>query len=476
MLKNSRSLYIQNVKNTDLITNNLEHRRGDADALIRYYLSLGYTIYDVVAEGGFGNLQTNAIGTYLVVWIGANPTGTYIVGGGNFALHTGLVITGIRLDSSYNVISYNNSVNLDTVAHAQFDGKNHLTLAFINSSIIFQLLGIKGIVDSTISTTTFIDLNDLTDINNSYFTGAGQIDLTMAIGTSTIFTNCKFNINIYSYYSTGSVKFVNCLLSGTMSLIGFYQAFPAFNGFIDIIANNLFVDNSASITLTRITCTTGNNIFNVPYNAIITGSINALNILRTNILFWYDYKSQLTTSYFTSTAGYTEILGTFSYQRKSIRGFLGTIKRNFYYLQFDPVFQITDSLKYNDDNDLMLVWRSDLETELSSTYLIAKIKNYQFYKTDGTTLISTYRNAESFLMLVQRDSTSAYTYMAWHKGEIWSTIYGETWLDSLYTIVRCFHILEFPEEVSFKNLYNYTNSPMEATYLMQDATSKVVTL
>ena len=31
-------------------------------------------------------------------------------------------------------------------------------------------------------------------------------------------------------------------------------------------------------------------------------------------------------------------------------------------------------------------------------------------------------------------------------------------------------------EVSFKNLYNYTNSPMEATYLMQDATSKVVTL
>lgn len=472
MLQNSRAIKVQNLRSTDLITNNLENRMEDADAYIRSLLAQGYVIYDVAAHGGFGTVYTTPGVNILCVFVNADPAGPYSFDSSFMYGHSNVVLTGIRLDSGNNVVKHSLAYSLTNVAY--YSGGNYTIFAFANITFASSgqnIIQMKGVVNSTITMTYYVsfDVNHLIININSTFIG-GVLNITNSPPYPTTFQNCVIRSDISTPYATSLLALTNCLLHGTISI------WSGSAGIIDLTLNNVYLDNAAAVTIQSnigITCLTGFNIVNAPYNASLSGAINALSIIRNNTIYWYNDKTQIVTSYLTSTTNFVVAYAHIAHQRKSIRGPLGTIKRNYYNIQFDAIFSISDSLKYNDDGDLMLVWRDALETEFT-TDLIAKIKNYQFYKSDGTTLVSTYRNAESFLILAQRVSDSSYTVFAWHKGMIWATIYGEVWRDSLYTIIRCFQIWEHPEEVSLLNLYTMTDSPVEATYLMQDATSKVV--
>ena len=472
MLKNSKAVKVQNVRKTDLISEPLQYRQEDADRIFREYLSAGYIVYDVVSNGGFNALSGKTPGKYICVWINGTPSGTYTSYNAAYTTHTDVVIFGVRIDTNYNLVSINNQFTLSpNVPEGVIDANLRLSFVFCNVIITSNVNNFSGAIlhsKITITATIWIFLYNSPNINHShlYTTSGYGYDCRTALLT---IKNCILDSGIVAYPFGSNQKLIleNCATLNNSIGIGI----SINTTIMDIELKNYFIADGLTVTLFATVLTNNNTIITNNTGTLlnISGTLKKYTAL-TN--YWKSGVQSLTTSYLTSTNNYKYLNAKIFAQRVSQRGFLGTIKRNFYNLVFDSYFEIDDSLKYNDDTDLMLVWREDLETEFS-TNLIAKIKNLLLYKSNGTTVVTNYRNNESFLIYATRDGQSDYAVFAWHKGEIKPTIYSEVWPDNLYTVVRIFQIWEHPEEVTMLNLYNIDDSPIEATYLMQDTTSKV---
>lgn len=469
MLRNSQAVKIKNIRRQDLIVNNVQNRFEEADALFRSLLAAGYVIYDVVANSGFAALDSVSVGKYVCVWVNGDPSvSSYALTTNNVTRHTDVIIIGIRINSAYNIINHTLSYSIDNGGAANYNNK--LRVHYSSITIKSNVVGFAGFSYCNFSVyNTAIDINELTTIDNCNISigGNARYLLTMTNGTAVTITNSNINAEIECNYSYGKLKLINCKFVYTSGIYGLNP------GYIDIEFNNVYVDNNGTLALGRTTCNTSYNILNAHYTANVAGVITSINILRKNNFLTYNRYTQLAISYLTSTTGFITKLARYAHQRSSFRGYGGIIKRNFYSVGHEPHYRVDDDLKYNDDDDLELAWRERLETEVAAA-LIAKIKNFTFYKSDGTTAVTTYRNNESFLIYATRDGQSDYGIFAWHKGQLYPTIYSEVWPDQLYTIVRVFQIWEYPEEVVMSNTFDIDDSPIEATYLMQDMTSKVI--
>jgi hypothetical protein len=155
----------------------------------------------------------------------------------------------------------------------------------------------------------------------------------------------------------------------------------------------------------------------------------------------------------------------------STPGSLGTIRRQFYKIDFIENHQFNDDLKNFDDNDIFIVNRADLSAYLLTTLGIGSVLGLRFYQGSGSTLAAP-RIDETFL--IQIINGSNIHYIAWHQGELKKTIYSDYWDETRYTIGAIFQIWENPAEVDYSNLWNQTNSPISGSIQVQDITSKVI--
>lgn len=177
----------------------------------------------------------------------------------------------------------------------------------------------------------------------------------------------------------------------------------------------------------------------------------------------YSTITGLSTSTSTFDAQVTQI-------RKTIRGTYGTIKRNYYNLQFQDNHVMDDSLKYFDDNDMILADRTDLLTSLVTGASAATFTNLIPVNAGNTEI--DFRADESFLLLLTSAEHSAI--IAYHKGEWMQTLLSDHFTDVEYTPAAAFQIWEMPEEVSYRNVWDIDNSPIDGSITVQDITSKVV--
>lgn len=468
MLKNNKTMKVQNLKRSDIIIPTLNNRVEIAKQVFQSYLEAGYSVYDVVAEGGFNNLSGKTAGKWLCVWINGTPTGSYTIYNAAFSTHTKVAIMGIRVDSIYNIVNIDSPFSL-VGSSSPVSGLNKFEIVFCNVTFKSQLAGLSKLQYSNfITDNQEIDLNSLSTIESCTLDkiSFGSYSLTDP-GNEILFNNCKIKSSVSTSYSSSYLRLKNCSIESSITM-----GEPAAPTRLDIRYDNVRVLSGVTYTI-KATCLTSSNIL---YNngGTIAGNISGLiiNYISNNTAAQINY-SLIVTSLL-SSANYTTASITPTYTRKSIRGYLGTIKRNYYQLNFNPQNTISDTLKYNDDNDLLVWYRDDIEADLTSAS-IAKIKNLTYYQTDGVTAVTTFRDSESYLIIAERDSTAGtYGIFGYHKGQLYPTAYSEIWDNELYTIKRVINILEYPEEVTYSNLYNIANSPIEASYLMQDQTSKVI--
>lgn len=468
MLKNNKTMKFQNLRRSDIIVDNTINRREIADQYLRDYIAAGYIIYDVVAESGFTNLPSKTAGKYICLWVNGTPTGTYNLVNTMFSTHTDVVIMGIRVDSLYQIVNIDQPFTL-SIASPPVQGLNKFRMIFCNVKFQAQLTGLSELAYCNFTTDNQqIDINNLNIIRNCTLSKllSGEFALT-APGSLVTLQDCELKTSINTSYSGSLLSLINCNITSSITL---GQAGATSR--LDVRYQNVYIASGVTLTL-NCTCTTSENLL---YNngGTIAGIISGIIVQNISKSNWTALQQNLASAYILDSALYTTASIIPTYTRKSIRGYLGTIKRNYYQLAFNPQNTIADTLKYNDDNDLLLWYRDDIEADFT-TALIAKIKNQIFYKTDGATAVTTYRDSESYLIIAERDSVAGtYGIFGYHKGQILTTIYSEIWNNETYTIKRVFNILEFPEEASYTNLYNISNSPIEASYLMQDITSKVV--
>lgn len=513
MLKNSKLLNIISKRKKDFWTEEaLDWNLEEVQAWLNQKINDGYSLYNMTTEGNsFGPLAGKTAGKWIIVWTN-DPSGTYqmnqtITSGWSGVQHTDVIITGIKLgagmtSSIYNVIGvkpvglsvetattgYKNIISLQ---YGSFSINNGLGIDQDLKGLYFKNCNLS-ITNRTTANKTVTLQNDsassaipllenvnctLYTMNDTHFniihTGntAGNFAIRNTVinqqtnntgsqwvylkgntaGTGYYFNakNTKFLGN-FSIYSGITYGFSNCLFG--YSLFGL-------NGKLDIVSSVSYANNTVNIpSLLSLTGYTKNYTF-VPYKeyqVIVDGK----NRLDHSVIAGLN-----TTS--------LEMNADIRYTRKTIKGILGTVKRNYYSINFRKNTVIDDSLKNFDDMDYFLVWRKDLEAEFTNFGTDVYTDGYNIIYNNA---IVNYTNDESLLILIE-DTSNQYGYnvVAYHKGKINTTVFGQNLIiGSTYKMKRIFQIFEFPEEVSVSNAYNIDDAPLDASITVQDITSKVV--
>lgn len=506
MLKNSRYLQVLTLKANDLTNEVIQPNAIDInfDEAALYYqeaLQAGYTLYNVTAEGGFGNLATKAAGSYICAFT-SQPTGSYTIAstslsGTSGVAHTAIVVTSIILDATVfnprsigtmTVTGYTENVSYETMRFKYADVTLNATKTIatqkwsslnidrcyltVSLSVAFNYIG-----TGTINWTN-INVRSIVSGQTLQFEGGGppntiNIQNFRAISTTAAPT-LKFDLSSTSIFTIENayVKF-----TGLAPTITIKRSLNASSGYlfrscyfesstinIDVINNKLYGPGGAT-----------NILYTSPTSNISTtdGSVCDMTIgyPSTTTVYVTGGRSNLdTTLVSTVTASSLYLEGRFTQRKVSLRGSYGTIRRQYYDIAFDPQTVIDDDLKNFDDLDRLVVNRSDLSTVLTAISA-SRVKGYAWFESGGTTRKYP-RIDESFLFLATSGSNTHV--LAYHKGEIRKTIFSDYWPTTLYTVGLCFQIWEFPEEVAYRNIYNVTDSPIEGGFSVQDLTSKVV--
>lgn len=487
MLANSYSVEVRNIPSSKIWKDNLKVNRWD---IIKYYNSLidaGYTIFDAPASGLL-DLSALANGNYVICWKTNDPTGDFSISSSTTksGAHN-VVILPVKLGAQNQIIQahINPTINLAVT----YNFSNKLTLAYGSfsikqypggyspESIVFDhcyLEGYYGDVNNFQFSFCELVIDDVgepfhygrvlypnysvdSDIVNCRFIWKGQpsgshgmmIDLN---GGKVQFINCEFIDQteaqtpslVVNALSAQTLNFQNTFFDGVS--IGMSVYVSQDNG-LPIYADNPQLSGSYV-----------NNYFIIPAKWALNKYLKGYYHLETDEI--KDRSSQETLD------------AIITQQRKSIRKSLGTIKRMYYNIQFREDYLVSDKLKYFDDEDLLLVYRTDIETLMVNDPSGArKIKNLSLYENDGTTPYN-YRNGENFLILAS-DGTNDYVF-GYYKDRLHFTVFTDAWENTLYTVTDVFHLLRTPTEVSIRNVWPTADSPMSGNVLYQDLTSNVI--
>jgi len=150
--------------------------------------------------------------------------------------------------------------------------------------------------------------------------------------------------------------------------------------------------------------------------------------------------------------------------------------RRYYQFSFLDNHEIPDKFKtmFAREQSVLVIHRDDLDEVLVNAAGGAKkIKNLQLYENNGTTPFD-YRNNENFLMVIE-GADAVKRVVCWYEGMVFPSAFSDFWDNTEYTILRCFQLLEPPEDVVWRNRsigQNYKeNCPVEGSMSFQDMTS-----
>ncbi len=493
---------VANLQRKDLYGHTIDWDLQDAEIEFKELFASGYVIYDVVAEGGFENLSTKTPGNYVCVWIG-DPAGVYSIIASDFNIHTNVIILGLKLDSGLGIVQYNITIS---ITYSD-------TVAWTNTDYIYWFKYIN--INAYGSCTTYLARLAYESCNITFLNNSGESNI---LGFLTI----KMT-NVHVYYSnymltlgSGNVRdtelenvIIEEIQASNMSMFilqinnngyrlslknvlvqNIHHAEVNFQkvggGLIRFETINTYITNCKIVY--QYTNPYIGNLYGIQYIYVSNNTLGT-SLSTRNLIFVEIIKSNITaeligsyqsvtlaSNLFTTTTGYITRAVKIKHSKDSFRGSLGIIKHNFYNINYLPTKKISESLKYYDDYDIEIRWRYDIEAEFT-VLEIAKIKNKEFYKSNGTTLVSTYRKSESFLIYCEDNATAgSYAMFAFHMGHICLTLWcsNKVSFNSVWNILRVVNIREFPEKVDFSTTQDITNGPVEMDILMEDITHKVI--
>ncbi len=338
-----------------------------------------------------------------------------------------------------------NEINIQNSIVDFWSGKYSSFVVKDSDIMIYATISIRQTISSNIFENSYFRINSGLTID-FYLYGQFSIKNCVFLGNN---TNCE--IRFLDTIPDQTLNFANVLLSN----IGLF-----------IEENSISTDNNSIIFLT-----------NVYFSALMTTSnyiFKSISREPSDFLSRYD---SIDTDKIYNDTNYGTIDLIVTQERRSFRGTLGTIKRQYYNVQFSQNLQIDPAFKYFDDNDLLIIKRTQEETELTptNTAINAKrIRGLHFFESDGITEY-TYRNDENFLCLGEKSGGDRCIF-AFYKGEIRPTIFSDIYSNETYWIVACFQIWRPPTDVSVRNLLIMPDGPLTGNLLYEDLTSTVVIL
>jgi hypothetical protein len=480
MRKDSRTAKLYNAKRRDVVTFTIDNRLDGAAGLYTSLLAAGYTLFDVAAaSGGIDDLKFYPVGSYLAVWKSGSPaSGGYTIGSTALSKHTAVRIMGIKLDANFQITSHTLSVKV-LQNTADFDNKG--TFSYIKLETNGDSL---SWTDAKFDAAEWADAYSKTftecQFDNCYLTTGGStktITLTYTGAARTLSNNVFYIGNALTAYTIGSsanfLTLKNCIIDGSGGQRGLGNMLTV-TGFI--YYNNTLMKNLDILFQSR------TDVYNTVYfnNCDFRSGTTSTTYIFTPASLNQQWISASSGNYLITaiatliaTASYLDFSALMTPGRRTQRG-IGVITRNLLAISYNSNTPIDDALKQTDDDDIFVEYRQDIETQLT-TLLAAKIKNYQFYRSDGTTAVTTFADSEAFLIICTRDATATeYAVFGWYKGELRKTVLSEVYLNEAYTIVRCINIWEMPTDTSLRNVWNIDDAPIDGSLALTDYTSKVV--
>jgi hypothetical protein len=482
MIYNSKTARIMNKQKKDFWTEeNIENRIEDIERIIAEYESEGYSVQSVAGSADIPVIT----GKKIIVW-SSTPSGTKSVATSAISGATSVIITGVvRINAGYIYTSHTDTLTFTFTSSGNYDkvtfrwidfqvGTAGLTnLRFLNSNI--RLLG-----NSVKLTYSIAELKDtkISCVTATVTAGGDRtIDLTFP-GGSEIVENCRFTLESGATYiygiaitATADLTFKNCIIKDFDSADwGHSVANPSNINYLNCkLENSPYFNPDVTKTTEDYILYTDTWTFEYPNtNYRIKPYLEGQQII--------DGEWKLTTSTISATGNYFTTDFIITSIKRTYRKLYGDIKTQFYSLSFQDNRKIDDSLKYFDDTDYFILWRKDIEDGEGDLFSFLNSGNawvlYQNYIVSGS--IYPYRNDESFLFWA-KTSGGVEAVLAWHKGRIYSTAFSEYYPHLVYVPIRCFNILEIPEEVSgIQNTWTYQDAPLSGSITLRDITSKVV--
>lgn len=534
-----------NAKRSTFLTRELRNTRANVEAQYAAWISAGYTIYDIPAEGGLTYLSGKAAGNYLCVWKTLEPaylvtpdTGTATAGAattitlaaGASAVddyYNGMVIEiltgtgsgqfniikdydgtskvatvttwGVNPDntSQYKIGDYDKILNADISPHTsiiitgiKINTYNKIEKIDLESKIDFSNNGVAIVCEFWYMNITKMPVivNPCKFFKFSNITIDCNADTTQYINDSLFYNvninfndhsisvvDCNYeNVNFDSIYiiNTGDSVFTNCIINDSHVSLG-----VSTNVDFD---NTVFIDsqfdNSGASALTK-------NIIYLQGDIVFNGEVNNYLFINTHPdrqtfipdSVTFETIDTTDTTGLMTDANYQSLDTLISTSLANVRVTGGQYSRRFYEMAFKPNNAIDADFKtmFAREQSLLVIWRDDLdETFVTDTGGARKIKNLAFYENDGTTAYD-YRNNENFLILTEDADGNEVTF-AWYQGLVYGTYFSDFWDDTTYTIKRIFQILEPPENLTWRNILPYADSPIECSASFKEMVSVFV--
>lgn len=559
-----------NAPRGELLGFELRNSRFDVLNAIADYLSSGYSIYDIPAEGGLTYLSAKTAGKYLCVWKTCAPaylatpvTGTAATGTNNTThitlasgasavdnYYVGMTIqfTGGTGSGQYNIITgYVGSTRIATVTAAwptapvagstmyKIGGGDTITTAdvSIHTNVIVTSCKLQVSQYSQIKSAVYnLTTGDYASKLTFKFSKLLNFTVTSTTITGVIFedselinpccqmldanlTNLKISITDNALYSKFYVKSNGANIT-IKNIYFFCTAYRAADFTLDaqpgktIAVSNVLIENyglqeagaerafalmgGGTITLDNVGTIqqftyveTGTNaIGQIVYADAFRNSSDFVGnngiVFRQIHLDRQQFVSQLVSQYWIDTAGimtdsnFDSLDALISTSLENIRGTGYQYSRRYYQLSFQDSNIVSEDFKtmFAREQSLLVIWRDDLdETFVTEAGGARTIRNLLLCEHDGTTAYD-YRNNENFFLLAE-DSGGNEAVFSWYQGMIFPTAFTDFWDNTVYTIKRCFQLLEPPDKLTWRNKINgMLDSPIECSAQFQDMTSMYV--
>jgi len=480
MLIDSRKLTAWNVRKNDVWTRSKLCSLNDVKIRFSKLIRDGYEIVEAPTSGTIDlTSYSNSEHKYLLIWKDIEPTGTITVdesktlydSGGSIISNGGnVVIFGVKINSVNQVKKYLLEINFDVTDGDDYSHVLHIEYAKIN--IVVSLNKILNQIDFNFSILTGGPdaYANFPDIVNSNMNNVDCYNVNYgSSGVPTLLNQCRIIETIGGKHldinMLGTLQ--NCVLKNETT--AFFQLFGTIATKNTMLHIGGFILDFDSDDKNNILYANNANFYPIAsgYKDVILENTNKTD---SEIL---NRRDSLDTAALQNVSNYKTLAATVVQERRSFRGTLGRIKRQYYNVRFEQDKLVDPGFKYFDDDDLLIVKREEEEAVLiSDSGGPRKIKSLTFYENDGATEYN-YRNDENFLIIAD-DGAGIKAVFAWYKGALRPTVFSDVWDDTVYTIETVFQIWRPPSDISIRNMWMTNDGPLSGNVLYKDLTSVVV--
>lgn len=463
-------------KQDDIIKTELRNTKQEVDKAYSDYISDGYVIYDVVAEGGFANLAGKTPGKYICVWKGADPVGTYAIISACISPHIDVVILGIKINSSNAIEEIDIDVNLGfftpsgdfskvLLQYMYWYDKTYTVLTAGTDYV--EKMRVKNCKIAAVfmgyALGASVALYRNIELNNCYLnvqSVAGVIGYYIEYTQNVSIGNCYFDIPSSSYALMVNIN--NCTLNFQNIQINNLDLYLInTGGTAHCNMQNVFFSNKFSSLNTVTASDMTKRILNTidGYAFVFSGGNLENYIIKTvattNGFIVGKYEIDFTAINF---ANFLDLTADWSHDNIDDTNYVvGYQHLDYYNAVFLNNYELPDELKKFSKDYLFVVKRDDFDADLlNATGGAFKIKNFTLYENDGTTLAD-FQAMENFLIkATDGTDTVVFLYM---DNVLYGTIFTDIWDDTIYTITQCFQLWKVDQAQGIGNLIKQYNNP-----------------